>query len=78
MPSPTPAAIADLLVTVITGVEGGTDEHWRTIIGEVHTLPIVTNVKSNWAVIPGGTRRERTVIGKAAEIIRQAHPYVAG
>jgi hypothetical protein len=76
MPSPTAAALSDLFVTVITGVEGGTDEHWRAIIGDVHMLPIATNVRSNWAVAPRGTRREHRVIDKAAEIIRQAHPYI--
>lgn len=72
----TKAALADLLVKVITGVEGGTDEHWAEIIGPIHQLPIIDNVRSNWAVIPGGTRKERNLIGKAAEVVRQAHPYV--
>ncbi|SFP99906.1 hypothetical protein [Sphingomonas rubra] len=76
--NPTTAALADLLVKVITGVEGGTDEHWRGIIGAVHQLPIVDNVRSNWCVVPGGKPRERKVIVHAAEIIRQAHPYVNG
>lgn len=76
--NPTKAALADLLVKVITGVEGGTDEHWAEIIGPVHQLPIIDNVRSNWAVIPGGTRKERNLIGKAAEVVRQAHPYVHG
>ena len=74
----TASALTDLLVKVITGVEGGTDERWRKIIGPVHRLPIIDNVRSNWSVISGGTRRERDVIGKAAEIVRQAHPYVRG
>ena len=74
--NPTTSALADLLIEVITGVSGGTDEHWRSIVGSVHRLPTVDNVRSNWAVIPGGTRRERDLIGKAAEIVRQAHPYV--
>lgn len=73
---PTKAALADLLVEVITGVEGGTDEQWGGIIGPVHRLPIIDNVRSNRAVIPGGMRKERTVIGQAAEVVRQAHPYV--
>jgi hypothetical protein len=76
--SPTTAALADLLVKVITGVEGGTDDHWRSIIGSVHQLPIIDNVRSNWCIVPGGKPRERRVIAQAAEIIRQAHPYVNG
>jgi hypothetical protein len=72
----TAAALGDLLVEVITGVEGGADGHWREIVGPIHRLPIIDNVRSNWSVIPGGTRREREVIGKAAEVVRQAHPYV--
>ena len=72
----TAAALGDLLVEVITGVEGGADGHWREIVSPIHRLPIIDNVRSNWSVIPGGTRRERDVIGKAAEVVRQAHPYV--
>lgn len=77
-PNPTCDELAALMVKVITGVEGGTDQHWAEIIGPIHQLPIIDNVRSNWAVVPGGTFRERTVINKAAEIIRQAHPYVTG
>lgn len=76
--NPTAAKLADLLVEVITGVEGGTREHWSEIIGPVHRLPIIDNVRSNWALIPGGSRRERTVIAMAAEVVRQAYPYVHG
>jgi len=72
----TAPALADLLTKVITGVEGGAEGHWREIVGPIHRLPIIDNVRSNWSVIPGGTRRERDVIGKAAEVVRQAHPYV--
>lgn len=77
-PNPSCEELAALLVKVITGVEGGTDEHWAALIGSVHQLPIIDNVRSNWAVVPSGRPRERTVIGKAAEIVRQAHPYVSG
>ena len=74
----TKAALSELLMKVITGVEGGTDEHWAEIIGPIHQLPIIDNVRSNWCVVPGGRPRERKVIMHAAEIIRQAHPYVNG
>lgn len=76
--NPTKAALADLLVKVITGVQGGTDDHWRGIIGTVYQLPIIDNVQSNWCVVPDGKPRERKVIAHAAEIIRQAQPYVSG
>jgi hypothetical protein len=75
-PNPTAAKLTDLLVTVITGVAGGTDDYWRGIIGTVHQLPIIDTVRSNWCVIPGGKPRERKVIAHAAEVIRQAHPYI--
>jgi hypothetical protein len=77
-PPPTAAKLAELMVAVITGVEGGTEEHWRAIIGPVEQRPILYNVRSNWAVYPGGTPRERTVITHTAEIVRQTHPYVNG
>lgn len=32
----------------------------------------------HWAVIQSGTRRKRTVIGHAAEVVRQARPHVNG
>lgn len=46
--NPTRAALADLLVKVITGVEGGTDEYWAEIIGPIHQPPIIDNMRSNW------------------------------
>lgn len=78
-PSPTTEELAALLVTVITGVEGGSDEHWAKLIGAIQRLPIIENIRSNWAVkATGGSRRERTVIAQAADIVRHAHPYVRG
>ena len=74
--SSTADTLAALLVEVITGVTGGAPERWAEVIGPVHQLPIVDNVRCNWTVIPGGTARERATIAKAVEVVRAEHPYV--
>jgi hypothetical protein len=74
----TPAEMRDLLVAVIVGTAGGDEADWRAAVGEVEKLPMATNVKSNWRVRPKGTTAQKGVIRRAVEIVRGAHPYVAG
>ena len=74
----TPDELRDLLATVITGVAGGSDSDWRRAIGPVTKLPIATNARCNWRVAPHGSAAELGVIRRAVEIVRAAHPYVAG
>jgi hypothetical protein len=78
MPVQTPDELRDLLATVITGVAGGSDADWRQAIGPVTRLPIATNARCNWRVSPKGNDAELGVIRRAVEIVRAAHPYVAG
>ena len=74
----TPAELRDLLVTVIAGVAGGDEQRWRAAVGPVEKLPIAFHARSNWRVKPSGDQAERGVIARAVEIVRAAHPYVAG
>lgn len=74
----TPAEMRELLVTIIVGTAGGDAEAWRSAVGDVQKLPIASNVRSNWRVKPGGTKAQKGVIRRAVEIVRAAHPYVAG
>jgi hypothetical protein len=74
----TPAELRDLLAAVIAGTVGGTEAHWRRIIGTVQKLPLATNARSNWRVSPVASNEELGVIRRAVEIVRAAHPYVAG
>jgi len=75
---PTPAGLLDMLVEILTGAAGKTDAHWRAAIGEVQKLPVATNVRSNWVIHPNGNRTDVATIERAAAIVREAHPYVAG
>lgn len=74
----TPAELHDVLVTIIVGTAGGVAQDWSTAIGEVEKLPIATNVRSNWRVRPTGSKAQLGVIRRAVEVVRAAHPYVAG
>lgn len=73
---PTPAEISDLLVTLLEGAAGGTAAHWRKAIGEVEAHPLWSHIRSNWDIHPKGRKADLDAIEKAAEIVRQAHPYV--
>lgn len=75
---PTPAELRETLVTMLVGAAGGTGAQWRKAVGEVEKLPTWANVRSNWRVTPKGSAAEVDAIGKAVEIARAAHPYVAG
>ena len=74
----TPDELRDLLATVITGVTGGSATERRQAIGPVTKLPIATNARCNWRVSPEGSDTQLGVIRRAVEIVRAAHPYVAG
>jgi hypothetical protein len=68
--------IRELLAHLLAGVTRKPKTHWKRLIGEVTALPIVFNPRSNWRINPKGTLEEIEAIEKAAEIVRQAHPYV--
>lgn len=74
----TPAELRDLLVTVIVGVAGGDEASWRHAVGQVEKLPIAFHTRSNWRVKPTGDKAQCGVIRRAVEVVRAAHPYVAG
>ena len=74
----TPFELRDLLVTVIVGVAGGDEKRWRDAVGPVEKLPIASHARSNWRVSPTGGAAECGVIRRAVEVVRAAHPYVAG
>ena len=75
---PTPEGLGEILVEILVGAAGKTPEHWRQAIGPVEKLPVATNVRSNWAIKPKGNRTDVATIERAAAIVREAHPYVAG
>ncbi|MDB5575593.1 MAG: hypothetical protein JWR80_769 [Bradyrhizobium sp.] len=77
MPVPTPNELADILAIMLAGAAGGTKAKWRKIIGTVEKLPTWANVRSNWRVYPKASPADLATIGKAVEIARAAHPYVA-
>ncbi|MGR6331044.1 hypothetical protein ACU5AX_18450 [Sphingomonas sp. XXL09] len=68
--------IRALLAHLLAGVTGKPEAHWAKLIGEVTALPIVFDPQSNWRIDPSGTKKEIEAIAKAAEVVRQAHPYV--
>jgi hypothetical protein len=53
--TPTPAELGEVLVAILTGAAGGSEERWREAIGEVAYLPLATHVLSNWSVEPNRT-----------------------
>ena len=73
-----PAELANLLIAVIVGTAGGNESRWNEALGPVTKLSIMTNVRSNWRVSPTGSRSEISIIRRAVEIVRAAHPYIAG
>jgi hypothetical protein len=74
---PTPAELGEVLVAILTGAAGGSEERWRDVVGEVRYLPLATNVLSNWSIAPKGTAAELEAAAKAEELVRAEHPYVA-
>ena len=73
----TPEELRDLLLEVIVGAAGGDEAKWRKALGDVEKLPIAFNAQSNWVVRPTGTKAERVMVEKAAELVRVQHRYVA-
>ena len=69
--------LADILATILEGAVGGDDKAgWAEIVGPVEILPILTNVRSNWAVHPKGNKAKMAAIDAAVAIVRDKHPYV--
>lgn len=74
--TPSPEGLRDLLAHLLAGAVGGSEVKWRGLIGEVEALPIVFHPRSNWRIESSGTASEREAIEKAADLVREAHPYV--
>lgn len=74
--TPSPDGLRDLLAHLLAGAVGGSEAKWRDLIGEVEALPIVFYPRSNWRIEASGTASEREAIEKAAQLVREAHPYV--
>jgi hypothetical protein len=75
---PTPRELRETLVQILTGAAGGTEARWRKAVGEVEKLSLAFNIRTNWAVRPTGNADELSAIAKAVDVVRTAHPYVAG
>lgn len=74
---PTAEELADILATILEGAVGGDDKAgWAKIVGPVEILPILTNVRSNWAAHPKGNKAKMAAIEAAVAIVREKHPYV--
>ena len=70
--------LRDLLAHLLSGTAGGSEAHWRQLVGEVEVLPIALHPRCNWRVSPAGTDGEQRAIEAAVEVVREAHPYVRG
>lgn len=78
MTVPTPAKLRAILAEVLEGATGEDAPTWWLAIGEVEKLPTWANIHSNWKIDPEGTPDQLAAIEKAVEVVRAAHPYVAG
>ncbi|WP_260598865.1 hypothetical protein [Sphingomonas endolithica] len=75
---PTPSTPRDILAEILTGAAGSKAAKWRKAVGEVEKLSLAFNIRTNWAIHPTGSPADLAAIDKAAEVVRAAHPYVAG
>ena len=80
MPSDTlsPTELRNLLVTMLAGAAGGTEDDWYDRVGLVEVLPIWKHPRCNWRVEFEGTADERHAFDRAVEILLEVHPYVRG
>jgi hypothetical protein len=72
----TPAQLRDLMADLLEGAAGGDASDWRAAIGPVEKHPLWSHTRCNWTVEPKGRRSQREAIERAADIVRDAHPYV--
>jgi len=70
------AEIESMLIEMLAGATNSSPKVWTRAVGTVEVLPIVLNPKSNWRVIARGTSDEKAAVEKAAELVREHHPYV--
>jgi len=72
----TTGEIRNLLAHLLTGAVGKNEDYWLNLIGPVTAFPIIDAPRSNWRIEPKGKPAELAAIEKAAEVVREAHPYV--
>ncbi len=75
--APSPDGLRDLLAHLLAGAVGGSEANWRGLIDEVEALLIVLHPRLNWRIEPSGAAVERGAVGKAEQLVREAHAYVA-
>lgn len=76
MALPTPEELRTILATVLAGAAGGSEEHWREVIGPVTQRSLMKSIQTNWTVAPNATDEELETVERAVEIVRGAYPYV--
>lgn len=74
----TSADLLDLIIARLVRGFGGTQRHWRGVIGPIKTYPRETHAHCNWSIVPRGTARENSIVENVLDEVRLQHPMVAG
>jgi hypothetical protein len=72
----TATALRALLVSLLAGATGSSEDKWRKVIGEVVLHPLTGRIDTNWTVAVKGSAADRGAAEKAIALVRGEHPYV--
>lgn len=73
--APTPEELREMLVTMLAGAAGGSEDRWRQVVGSVAKRSLMQSIQTNWSIEPRGSNDELEVVERAVEIVRSAYPY---
>ena len=60
---------------MLTGATRGKAIDWTEVVGEVFVVPLATNPRSNWTVLPTGGASAVAAVEKSVEFVRQEYPH---
>ena len=69
--------LQDLIVKRLARASGGTQRHWRIVLGPVRLHDASTHPHCNWSVDPAGSAGEIAAVERLLDQIRLDHPIVA-
>ncbi len=76
-PLMTASELQELLAKTLARAGGGTQRHWRLVVGPLRLHDAATHPHCNWSVDPSGTAGEVAAVERLLDRVRLDHPIVA-
>lgn len=72
----TATELREIMVSALVKISSGGRGRWRAILKDIRVYSTTTHAHCNWDVFPTGTPYEIAAASRAADALRDRHPFV--